>query len=359
MKIAMVISALGKGGAERVLSVLANFFCRENEVCVIKFDADEPFYALDPKIELISLDLGVGDLGVFGNIKKRYDKILALHRLLKSRKFDVVISFLDNTNVLTLIANLGVGQKIIVSEHTNHRFLKSPIWRALKRIFYPRAAGLSVLSKFDLDHYTYVQNRVIMPNPMFEISHAKDARPPKENIILAAGRLNVYKGFDVLLKALALIDFNLLKEWKVVIAGDGEERKSLESLAAKLRLNVQFIGFVRDIESLYERAKIVVVTSKMEGFCNILMESIFFGTARISTDCIAGPSELISDGIDGFLCPVGDSASIAKKLEILMSDEKLRERLVQNASKREESFKIETIGQRWLDFIAATIHKEE
>ena len=74
MKIAMVISALGKGGAERVLSVLANFFCRENEVCVIKFDADEPFYALDPKIELLSLDLGVGDLGVFGNIKKRYDK---------------------------------------------------------------------------------------------------------------------------------------------------------------------------------------------------------------------------------------------------------------------------------------------
>ena len=89
------------------------------------------------------------------------------------------------------------------------------------------------------------------------------------------------------------------------------------------------------------------------------MESIFFGTARISTDCIAGPSELISDGVDGFLCPVGDSASIAKKLEILMSDEKLRERLVQNASKREESFKIETIGRHWLDFIAATIHREE
>lgn len=358
MKIALVISSLGKGGAERVLSVLANYFCEQHDVCVIKFDAEEPFYKISPKARVLNLDLGVGERGIFGNFTKRFNKIFALRKILKRREFDVVISFLDNTNVLTLIANLGLENRIIITEHTNHRFLKSPMWRALKRIFYPFADGLSVLSKFDFDHYTYVQNRAIMPNPMFEISHAKDERPAKENIILAAGRLNAYKGFDTLIKALALMDFNLLKEWKVVIAGDGPEQKSLESLAAKLRVNVQFIGFVRDIESLYERAKIVVVTSRAEGFCNILMESLFFGIARISTDCIAGPRELINDGVDGFLCPVGDSAQIAKKLEILMSDEKLRDTLVQNANKRTADFSIETIGKKWTDFINLSLEQK-
>ena len=196
MKIALVISSLGKGGAERVLSVLANYFCEQHDVCVIKFDAEEPFYKILPKVRVLSLDMGVGEQGILGNFTKRFNKIFALRKILKRREFDVVISFLDNTNVLTLIANLGLENKIIITEHTNHRFLKSPMWRALKRIFYPFADGLSVLSKFDFDHYTYVQNRAIMPNPMFEISHAKDERPAKENIILAAGRLNAYKGFD-------------------------------------------------------------------------------------------------------------------------------------------------------------------
>jgi len=115
---------------------------------------------------------------------------------------------------------------------------------------------------------------------------------------------------------------------------------------------------VRDSESLYERAKIVVVTSRAEGFCNILMESLFFGIARISTDCIAGPRELINDGVDGFLCPVGDSAQIAKKLEILMSDEKLRDTLVQNANKRTADFSIETIGKKWTDFINSSLEQK-
>ena len=93
MKIALVISSLGKGGAERVLSVLANYFCEQHDVCVIKFDAEEPFYKISPKVRVLNLDLGVGERGILGNFTKRFNKIFALRKILKRREFDVVISF--------------------------------------------------------------------------------------------------------------------------------------------------------------------------------------------------------------------------------------------------------------------------
>lgn len=97
--------------------------------------------------------------------------------------------------MLTLLANSGLKNKIIISEHTNHTFLKSLVWRALKRITYPGAAGLSVLSKFDYDFYTFVKKRAILQNPMFETSYKDNFK--KENLILAAGRLINFKGFDI------------------------------------------------------------------------------------------------------------------------------------------------------------------
>lgn len=129
------------------------------------------------------------------------------------------------------------------------------------------------------------------------------------------------------MKAVSKISPEILKSWKIIIAGDGEERKNLENLARELNVNVCFAGFVKNIDELYAKAKIVVVTSRAEGFCNILMESIFFNCARISTNCVAGPSDLINDGVDGFLCAVDNENEIAKKLEILIKDEKFKRQI--------------------------------
>lgn len=353
MKICFVISGLSQGGAERVLSVLANYLSVRHEITILKFDENKPFYEILPDIEIISTHSGVGNKGFFGNLTKRFDKFLSIREFLKTHKFDVVISFLDAINVLTLLANSGLKNKIIISEHTNHTFLKSLVWRALKRITYPGAAGLSVLSKFDYDFYTFVKKRAILQNPMFETSYKDNFK--KENLILAAGRLINFKGFDIFLKAVSKISPEILKSWKIIIAGDGEERKNLENLARELNVNVCFAGFVKNIDELYAKAKIVVVTSRAEGFCNILMESIFFNCARISTNCVAGPSDLINDGVDGFLCAVDDENEIAKKLEILIKDENLRDKFVLAANRRRENFSVDNISGKWIKFIKECI----
>lgn len=355
MKILFVISALGKGGAERVLQVLANHFVKDHEVKILKFDSDEPFYEFLPKIEIKNLNLGVGNLGFFGNISKRFSKIFALRDELKNSDADIVISFLDNTNILTLIANFGIGKKIIITEHINYNFLQG-FWRVLRRLTYPFADGLTVLTKYDYERYPYVKNRTIMPNPMFEIPLNLGVQ--KENLILSAGRLIPHKDFKTFLKALSLVDKRLLKDWKIVIAGDGSERENLENLANKLNLNIDFVGFVSNLHEYYAKAKIIAVTSTQEGFCNILMESIYFDIARISTDCIAGPSELINNGKDGFLCEVGNEKDVAEKIELLIKDENLRDKFVKNANLRRDDFLVSTIAKKWLEFINLTLEKK-
>lgn len=126
-------------------------------------------------------------------------------------------------------------------------------------------------------------------------------------------------------------------------------------MARELNVNVCFAGFVKNIDELYAKAKIVVVTSRAEGFCNILMESIFFNCARISTNCVAGPSDLINDGVDGFLCAVDDENEIAKKLEILIKDENLRDKFVLAANRRRENFSVRNISGKWIKFIKECI----
>ncbi len=347
-----MISTIGRGGAERVMSVLSNELSKSIDVSILKFDDSKPFYEISNKVKVFSLKSSVGDQGIAGNFKKRFGKVFKIRKFIKNNKFDAIIPFLDTTNILVLLANLGLKNRVIASEHNNYKFLSSPFLRILRRVVYPLADGLTMLTKFDWDYYKFVKNRAILPNPMFEF---KKSSFSKENLILSAGRLIPHKGFDAFLRSISLADKELLNGWQVIIAGDGEERANLEKMAKDLGLDVCFVGFVKDIQNYYTRAKIVAVNSRKEGFCNILMESIYFECARISTDCIAGPSELINDGVDGFLCKVDDEKEFSKKLEILLKDENLRYKFTQNANLRKDEFKVENITKKWLDFIEICI----
>lgn len=353
MKILFVIPNIGKGGAERVLSILANYLNDRHEIEILKFDNDEPFYEISKDIKITNANFSIGNSSLLVEMLRR---IIYLRKAFKKRKSDVIISFLDYVNILSSIANFGLKNKLIIAEHSNYNFLQGRIWRFLRKITYYFADGLTVLTRYDSKHYTYVKNVTVMPNPMFKIPKISEFK--KENIILAAGRLIELKGFDIFLKALNKIDKNLLDTWKIIIVGDGTERQNLQNLAKELNLSIEFTGFVKNIDEYYKKAKIVVVTSRIEGFCNILMESIYFDVARISTDCIAGPSELIEDGKDGFLCEVDNTDEIAKKLEILMRDENLREEFIKNANLRRDDYSIETIGKKWLEFINLIVEKK-
>ena len=164
MRVGFVIYTLRLGGAERVLSLLANKMSLENSVDIIKFDNKEPFYEINKSVKIINLP--ISNDGFLGNLKKRFNKILALRRIFKSAKYDIIISFMDSTNLLCLMANLGVKQKLIISEHSHYSLL-SWRWKIAKRLLYPFCDGLSVLSRSDYQYYSYVKNRSVIYNPFF------------------------------------------------------------------------------------------------------------------------------------------------------------------------------------------------
>ena len=331
MKLLFVITSLENGGAERVCASLANYFSKENEVEILYFSG-EIFYEISPKVKLNKFSRN-------SRIPRLAAKLLAIRK--RAKDADCVISFMDSTNILSIIATAFLGRKLIISEHSAHDFVGLK-WRVLRRIFYPFASALTVLSKSDFNYYSFVKNKAIIYNPsIFKPSFGGQ----KEKLIIFVGRLEYVKGCDIFLRALALLR---LDDFKVLVLGSGSQKKSLQNLSAKLGLkNLEFLGGVSDIQNYYKKAKIIVSSSRFEGLGNALIESAFFDCIRVATPT-AGALELLEDGKNGFISSDFSEQALAKAiLKALSADESVLE----NTRAESEKFRLENIAKEWWELI--------
>ena len=331
MKLLFVITSLENGGAERVCASLANYFSKENEVEILYFSG-EIFYEISPKVKLNKFSRN-------SRIPRLAAKLLAIRK--RAKDADCVISFMDSTNILSIIATAFLGRKLIISEHSAHDFVGLK-WRVLRRIFYPFATALTVLSRSDFSYYSFVKNKAIIYNPsIFKPSFGGQ----KEKLIIFVGRLEHVKGCDIFLRALALLG---LDDFKLLVLGDGSQKKSLQSLSEKLGLkNLEFLGSVSDIQNYYKKAKIIVSSSRFEGLGNALIESAFFDCIRVATPT-AGALELLEDGKNGFISSDFSEQALAKAiLKALSADESVLE----NTRAESEKFRLENIAAKWWELI--------
>ena len=331
MKLLFVITSLENGGAERVCASLANYFSKENEVEILYFSG-EIFYQINSKVKLNKFTRN-------SRIPRLAAKLLAIRK--RAKDADCILSFMDSTNILSIIATAFLGRKLIISEHSAHDFVGLK-WRVLRRIFYPFATALTVLSKSDFSYYSFVKNKAIIYNPsIFKPSFGGQ----KEKLIIFVGRLEHVKGCDIFLRALALLK---LDDFKLLVLGDGSQKKSLQSLSEKLGLkNLEFLGSVSDIQNYYKKAKIIVSSSRFEGLGNALIESAFFDCIRVATPT-AGALELLEDGKNGFISSDFSEQALAKAiLKALNADESVLE----NTRAESEKFSLENIAKEWWELI--------
>ena len=331
MKLLFVITSLENGGAERVCASLANYFSKENEVEILYFSG-EIFYEISPQVKLNKFSRN-------SRIPRLAAKLLAIRK--RAKDADCVISFMDSTNILSIIATAFLGRKLIISEHSAHDFVGLK-WRVLRRIFYPFASALTVLSRSDFSYYSFVKNKAIIYNPsIFKPSFGGQ----KEKLIIFVGRLEYVKGCDIFLRALALLG---LDDFKLLVLGGGSQKKSLQSLSEKLGLkNLEFLGSVSDIQNYYKKAKIIVSSSRFEGLGNALIESAFFDCIRVATPT-AGALELLEDGKNGFISSDFSEQALAKAiLKALSADESVLE----NTRAESEKFRLENIAAKWWELI--------
>ena len=352
----MIISSMGPGGAERIMSLMGNYWSSKGwDIILITFDNGNipSFYNLDSNIEYINIGTAYSTTNFFKKIYKNIICIYTLRKYLKKYNPNAIVSFIDKTNIKTLMSSIGINTHIIVSERTNPELHKiNIIWKKLRRIIYNRASYIVVQTKSASYYFSKnLQNKIaIIPNPVIdqknnELITNKNKFSP---CIIAMGRLDKNKGFDILLKA-----FFQLKDrypnWNLTILGDGPSRVELETLRRSLGLShrVIFPGTIKNPSGPLKSADLFVMPSRYEGFPNALCEAMACGLPVIASDCPSGPREIISDGIDGILVPPGDVVSLTAAMDRLMSDESERRRLGLTALKITERFSLERVMGMW------------
>ncbi|MGN1703171.1 glycosyltransferase, partial [Yersinia enterocolitica] len=202
-----------------------------------------------------------------------------------------------------------------------------------------------------LEENKYPEKIISISNPLpFEPKNKLTKR--NSQIVLALGRLTNIKGFDLLLDIWVKVE-EQSSNWKLIIAGDGEDKNLLLDKIKEFNLkNVELLPSTLHVSDLYDQSAIYAMTSRFEGFPMVLLEAKASGLPIIAYDCDTGPSELIINNEDGFLIPFSDSNAFARQLILLMNDDDLRESMSLRSLKNAEKYKIEVaIGDKWKSLI--------
>jgi GalNAc-alpha-(1->4)-GalNAc-alpha-(1->3)-diNAcBac-PP-undecaprenol alpha-1,4-N-acetyl-D-galactosaminyltransferase len=344
-KIMLIVPSLAKGGVERVVSILSKELSRYYQVYVIIYH-DPVEYEIEG--ELINLETPSGSF--WKKMKNTFNRILKLKRLIKKISPDFMVSFMGNLQpILTF-------KPIIVSIRNNPDFFTLQEKLCLSTIYkLPNVKKIITCSsgiEKKLNNNYHLKNTKNIYNPIdFKLIGDKllAQRPLEFDYILAVGRLHQQKGFDILIKSFARSSFKSLV--KLVILGEGEERKNLEELIIKLDLKSQvlLLGKVDNTFIYMKYAKFFILSSRYEGFGNILLEALTCETPVIATACETGTSEIIENGENGLLAPVKDENALKSAMEKLFYDQELYERLKANTRKSVEKFAVENIVKEWIN----------
>jgi GalNAc-alpha-(1->4)-GalNAc-alpha-(1->3)-diNAcBac-PP-undecaprenol alpha-1,4-N-acetyl-D-galactosaminyltransferase len=345
-KIALVIPSLNAGGMERVMSELANYFSKMEsiEVHLIILGKNKKFYDIGNRVVVHE------PVFYFDNKYRLYHTlktIAFLRSKIKEIKPYSMLSFGEMYNSFVLLSSLFLKVKVYVSDRSKPDKSWGRLHDILRKVLYKNAFGIisqTTYSKTFLDKITNHKNIIVIPNP---VRHEEENNLVRKNVILSVGRLIFSKRIDLLLEIFADVnrkDFNL---W---IVGDGPEHEKLVNLAKELNIldRVTFWGSRKDVDLFYGQAKIFAFTSVSEGFPNALLEALASGLPSISFDCVAGPSDLIDDGQNGFLIPLLDVDCYKEKLSRLMDDQ-VHEQLAANTKKSAKKYHIENVGKVYLN----------
>jgi glycosyltransferase involved in cell wall biosynthesis len=345
--ICFVIPSLSAGGAERVVSILANYLVSINYSVSIVCLKNETIYPINKGVDIIFPDFEIPrNLGTLIKVVRYYRKTI------KRIEPDVILSFLEFYNEITMLSLLGIKKKIYLFDRNNPYLKEQNIIQAiLRKYLYPKANGVIVQTKRALEfikHNKLNANIFVFPNPISEIS--SDWNPGSNKIITCVGRMETQKNQKFLIKIFSELPY---EEWMLQFVGDGSLRHELEEYVKTLHLEdkVKFLGTRKDVQNILSKSTIFAFPSLWEGFPNALLEAMAVGVPSISNNCNTGPSELIQDGVNGFLVDIGDEKEFKNKLHILMQDKEKSKDFSSQSQKVKQQYSIEILVNKLLQMV--------
>lgn len=346
--ICLIGAGLAGGGQERALTNLANQFAEMgHHVTILSLFKTEIFWELNPKIEIIFPELD----------RKAHHRLIYALKLLpyirkqvKKLKPDTILSFGEWFNSYVILATRFLKFPLYITNRMGPLLNLGLLINNANSLLYRYADGIiaqTSISKTIIEKNTHNRNVVVIPNAVKPIDVL--AKTENKNIV-TVGRLSKEKGHTILLKAFAKVKDT---EWKLHIIGDGIERENLENEATMLGISkrVVFHGYQQNFSSILGNCEIFVLPSFYEGFPNALIEAMSIPLACISSNCVAGPSDIIEHGKNGLLVEPGNVTELANAMDYLIENPEVRNNLATEAFKIRETLKFEVIAKQYLDFI--------
>ena len=345
MRIAILASGLGAGGAEQVIAQLSHHWCAAGHaVEVIAFDRPEDpvFHHLPAAATLHRLGGSSGFAGMAG-------RVAALRRVLRDRRPQVIVSFLTKNNLIAALATIGTRTRLVCAERNNpERQGAHPLWNLLLRLLYRRADAIVCQTEAVRRCFpAAVQGKLVtIANPVPPPDVARSAAEVKR--ICAVGRLTHQKGFDLLIAAFASATSGA-PDWRLDIWGEGPEREALHALIRDQGLagRISLRGLSPRPRAWVAEAGIFVLSSRYEGFPNVLGEAMAAGLPVIAADCDFGPADMVEHGRSGLLVQGEDPAALARAMADLMADPLARSRMGAAAAEAMARFRPAHILKQW------------
>jgi len=338
-KTAIVIeNAFSYAGTENICNYMTECFSLNSTIDLFSIKGgDKPFYPYR----------NVRKIFTFENHKYPINKVISkINKEEYTHVFIISMGKLSFLFMLHLFFKKNKSKTIYIScEHVAIKsfnfFVRSLKYFSLRK--YNKVIVLTDVDKLNLKRKNI--NAIKIPNP---ISFNFFERKVINKKILAVGRLTHQKGFDKLLKIWKVfVEKN--PSWILNIAGDGELKEELLETVKNLNLScsVNFLGKVTNIDELYMKSDIFLMTSRYEGLPLVLLEAKSWSLPVISYDCPTGPREIITNEVDGLLIPNDDANQFLEKLDMLANDEGMLLQLSKNSFETYKKFSTEIVAEKW------------
>ncbi|MBW2005520.1 MAG: glycosyltransferase [Deltaproteobacteria bacterium] len=361
-----LIPSLSGGGAERVASNLLPYLSQHFDVTLALLE-NRLIHPVPEKVRLKSFS---GPLeSQTAHISRIPYHILSLARLVRKYNVRVVLSFIEQANILNLLTAFITHHRTVISQrvepdrqYANKGILGQLILKA-SRLLYPKAGQVvavsegirnTLISDYGLDpgRLNVIHNPVDIKNLSYQAKAPLPSGIPVK-FLLHVGRMRLaHKAQDVILKAFHLLR-RKYKDLSLVFVGDGPDRERIMSQVDSLGLNDDIIltGWQDNVAVFMARADVFVLASRYEGWPNVLMEAMACGCPVVATDCDTGPREILGNNEYGLLAPVNNAEALARAVDELLSNKSRREWYKEQAFKRAKDFKLEIIAKKYVELL--------
>jgi glycosyltransferase involved in cell wall biosynthesis len=358
-KLIIVTRNMKAGGAERVISQLTNRFSEIGIQCtIVTIENEEVFYHIKSAVK-------VHAIGKKSN-NSYIDKILKyreVRRYVKNKKPDIVLALPEEIGIFVIPALLNTNIPVVVSERSNPWVMPwKKATRLMRKLFYPLASGFIFQTEQAASFFSpkIRKKSVILPNPLDLSLIPKPWEGERRKEIIGAGRLVKEKNLPLLINAFAKF-YDSHQDYVLIIYGEGSLKAELMSLAESvLPQNAYcFPGRVPDLLERMRGAAMFVLSSDFEGMPNVVIEAMAMGIPVISTNCPSGgPAELIEDGKNGLLVPVGDTISLCMAMHKIAKSKELAYELSKNALEIKNRLDSIVVAEKWREYLDAISKKK-